>query len=183
MNAVDRLMGATFRQSARRARAALSDAELVAWSRTIDLPEGPAVVMDCLRRMGCLVDWWPGAWAIRPVAGGLCQVGDIGYLEAHPEDLMIRVLAFRRHRLVLALAGVRALTVVDLVLRRSATGCELGIRFERPAPGWPGADAWAARRLANFGARAAARLEWHLRERMRPHDVPAPPPNPERTSA
>jgi hypothetical protein len=178
MTTLDTLACASFRLSARRARAALSEAALVAWSRTIELPEGPAAVMDCLRRMGCLVEWWPGAWAIRPVGGGLCQVGDIGLLEAHPEDLMIRVLAFRPRRLVLALAGARSLTVVDLVLRESASGCELGIRFERPAPGWAGADAWAARRLANFGARAAARLEWHLRERMRPRDAGDPPPPP-----
>jgi hypothetical protein len=79
---------------------------------------------------------------------------------------------------VLALAGERSLTVVDLVLRETGAGCELGIRFERPAPGWAGADAWAARRLANFGARAAARLEWHLRERMRPRDAGDPPPPP-----
>jgi hypothetical protein len=84
---------------------------------------------------------------------------------------------------VLALAGERSLTVVDLVLRETGAGCELGIRFERPAPAWPGAEAWAARRLARFGARAAVRLEWHLRERMRPTDAPDPPAIPERTRA
>lgn len=165
MSATDLLTGITLRQSARSACAALAEADLLAWSRTIALPEGPAAVMDCLRRLGCLVDWWPGARAIRPPAGGLCQPGDVGLLEAETEDLLLRVLAFRPRRLVLALAGRRTLTVVDFALREAAAGCELILRFERPAPGWPLADQWAARRLAAFGSRAATRLEWHLRHR------------------
>lgn len=165
MNTADLLAGITIRQSARSARAALAEAELLAWSRTLALPDGPVAVMDCLRRLGCLLDWWPGAWSLRPLAGGLCQPGDMGLLETAAEDLLLRVLAHRPRRLVLALAGRKTLTVVDFTLRESGGGCELTVRFERPAPGWPLADQWTARRLAAFGARAAARLEWHLRQR------------------
>ena len=165
MSATDLLTGIAIRQSARSACAALAEAELLAWSRTIQLPEGPAAVMDCLRRLGCLVDWWPGAWSVRPLSGGLCQPGDVGLLETEAEDLLLRVLTFRPRRLVLALAGRKSLTVVDFALREVAAGCELVLRFERPAPGWPLADQWAARRLSAFGTKAAARLEWHLRLR------------------
>jgi len=157
--------------------AALVETNLLAWSRTIELPEGPAAVMDCLRHLGCLVDWWPGACSVRPLPGGLCQPGDEGLLETETEDLLLRVLAFRPRRLVLALAGRKTLTVVDFALREVACGCALTLRFERPAPGWPLADQWAARRLAAFGTRAAARLEWHLRHRpgRQPFASPAPP--------
>jgi hypothetical protein len=165
MSAAELLTGIAIRQSARTTRAALAEADLLAWSRTIDLPAGPAAVMDCLRRLGCLLDWWPGARAIRPLSAGLCQPGDMGLVETESEDLLLRVLAYRPRRLVLALAGRRNLTVVDLALRESDGGCELTVRFERPAPGWPLADQWTARRLAAFGARAATRLEWHVRQR------------------
>lgn len=165
MSAADLLTGITIRQSARSACAALAEADLLAWSHSIELPEGPAAVMDCLRRLGCLVDWWPGARVLRPPAGGLCQAGDMGLLETGTEDLLLRVLAFRPRRLVLALAGRRTLTVVDLTLREAASGCALTLRLERPAPGWPLADQWAARRLASFAIRAAAQLERHLRDR------------------
>lgn len=165
MSASDLLTGITIRQSARSACAALAEADLLAWSRTIELPEGPAAVMECLRRLGCIVDWWPGARSVRPLSGGLCQPGDVGLLETETEDLLLRVLAFRPRRLVLALAGRKTLTMVDLMLREADTGCELTFRLERPAPGWPLADQWAARRLSAFGTRAAARLEWHLRQR------------------
>ncbi len=165
MTAADLLAGITVRQSARSARAALAEADLLAWSRTIELPESPTAVMECLRRLGCLIDWWPGASSVRPLPAGLCQPGDIGLLETDTEALYLRVLAFRPRRLVLALAGRKNLTVVDFALRESATGCRLHVRFERPAPAWSLADSWAARRLAAFGMRAAARLEWHLRHR------------------
>jgi hypothetical protein len=167
MNPTDALSGLAISQSAPPAPTALANADLLAWSRTVHLPEGPTAVMDCLRRLGCLVDWWPGAWAIRPLAGGLCQPGDAGLLETATEELLLRVLAFRPRRLILALAGRKTLTMVDLTLREADTGCELTFRLERPAPGWPVADQWAARRLSAFGTRAAARLEWHLRQRPR----------------
>lgn len=165
MSAVELLTGITIRQSARSACAALAEADMLAWSRTIERPEGPAAVMGCLRRLGCIVDWWPGAGSVRPLQGGLCQPGDAGLLETDTEDLLLRVLAFRPRRLVLALAGRKTLTVVDFALREVAAGCELVLRFERPAPGWPLADQWAARRLSAFGSKAAIRLEWHLRQR------------------
>jgi hypothetical protein len=165
MSATDLLSGIAVRQSARSACAALAEADLLTWSRMIELPEGPAAVMDCLRRLGCIADWWPGATSVRPLAGGLCQPGDVGLLETEAEALLLRVLAFRPRRLVLALAGRRTLTVVDVALRTAGEGCEVTLRFERPAPGWPVADQWAARRLSAFGSKAAARMEWHLRQR------------------
>lgn len=165
MNAIDACMELAIRHSARTARKTLAEAGLLAWSRTLALPEGPAAIMDCLRRLGCLTDWWPDALDIRPLPAGLCQPGDAGLLETSSEELLLRVLAFRPRRLILALAGQRMITIVDLAIRESEGGCELTIRLERPAPGWPVADQWAARRLSTFGSKAAARMEWHLRQR------------------
>lgn len=171
MNAVEVLSGIAIRHSARLTQAALGSVDLLSWSRTVTLAIEPAAAMDCLRRLGCLVDWWPGARALRPLAPGLCGVGDVGLLDTASGERLLRVLAFRPGRLVLVLAARRSLTVLDVGVRASAAGSALTLSLERPPAGGALANHLAGRRLARLGERALAGLQAHLRERVEANDA------------
>lgn len=131
----------------------------------LHLRQAPEQVMACLRDLGCLYRCWPRALGLKALPGGLHQAGDLGLLETEDGELLLRVVAFRRHRLVLALEAAQGLTLIDLRLRECRGDCELCVRLERPAPRWPLLEPWRARELARLARQFCARLQRLLEAR------------------
>jgi hypothetical protein len=149
----------------RSARQAIERCERLQWSASFTLAGATREsAFECLRDLGCLPHWWPGARAIAPLPPGLCQPGDSAVLETRDGAVLLRVLSYRpRRRLVLALVEPDAtLLLVDLALICNATGTEVRLGLETPRPALVLAATRAAVRLRLIGQQAAAALELHL---------------------
>jgi hypothetical protein len=149
----------------RSAREAIERCERLQWSASFALTSATREsAFDCLRDLGCLPHWWPGARAIAPLPPGLCQPGDSAVLETRDGAVLLRVLSYRpRGRLVLALVEPDAtLLLVDLALTCNSAGTEVRLGLETPRPTAALAATRAAVRLRLIGLQAAAALELHL---------------------
>lgn len=153
-----------FDGSAKTARASAELDDMLCFQNTISLPYGELAVFNCLRDLGCLVQWWPKATSLSPIPPGLCDVGDMAVLNVRGAAVLLRVLSFKPgKRILLALGMPRAPVLLDLSVSENQRHCTVKLKLETPGAQGQLASSrqWVWLRL--LGASAAAGLDRHLR--------------------
>lgn len=166
----EQLHSSLFMATARAARACVAGEDLHRVRRTIDLALDPQSVFDCLRNLGCLVDWWPHARALHPIPPGLCTVGDMAVLELRRQRALLRVLVYKPGQRILLVLGLESAPVlIDLSVHATSAGaCRVGLQLETPIA----ANRWSSGRrcvwLSALASRAAQSLGVHLQRSRKP---------------
>jgi hypothetical protein len=162
-----------FNGSARTAMACVEVTDMLCFKSELSLPYAGAAVFNCLRDLGCLVDWWPNARALTPFPPGLCNVGDMAVLNIRGESVLLRVLCFKPGKRILLALGLRQAPVfLELFVSQPlALGCTVMLKLETPITHsqFASAKSWLWLRL--LGARASAGLDRHLRVSPRMENV------------
>jgi hypothetical protein len=158
-----------FEATVRNARQCADLEPTLSFYTDIEVHFAHQAVFDCLRDMGCLVDWWPHASAIHPIPPGLCNVGDMAVLNIREHPVLLRVLSFKAgQRIVLALGLDVAPILLELSVSHSCPeSCRVRLALETPVV----SGLWGTSRqrvwLRILGARAGAALARHLRQSPR----------------
>lgn len=128
------------------------------------LPFAHECVFDCLRNLGCLVHWWPGARGILAVPPGVYSAGDVALLQLERGSLVVRVIAYKPgRRIVLSLQQERRHWLVDLRVRALGERCALRMTFEAPREANWLSYTLQGLRLRALCRNAAEQLAHHLR--------------------
>jgi hypothetical protein len=126
-------------------------------------------VMACLRNLGCLVDWWPGARRMVALPPGVYAAGDLAILELEREVIGVRVIAYKpERRIVLSLQRESGLLLLDLRVRDDAVGVTIDLTLEAARAPTMLAQTLQGIRLRALCRQASERLSRHL------HAVAAP---------
>lgn len=128
------------------------------------LPFAPERVFDCVRNLGCLVHWWPGARGIVATPPGVYAAGDVALLQLAREAVAVRVIAYKPgRRIVLSMQYECRRLLVDLSVQGNEAGSVVRLSIEAPRESnWLAAKLQALR-LRSVCRTAAARLVLHLR--------------------
>lgn len=139
--------------------------ESVAFSQSVlAMPYPTASVFDCVRNLGCLVHWWPGAISIIALPPGVYSAGDVAVITLRDFNVAVRVIAFKPdRRIVLSFAQKDGHLLVDLRVRSSNAGCVLTLSLETARATGPLSHFFQCRRLRRLCHKAAEQLAQHLR--------------------
>jgi hypothetical protein len=139
------------------------ESALCAQARIV-LPRAQPRVFDCLRNLGCLADWWPGARAIVALPPGVYAAGDVAVLElAKNERIGLRVIAYKPgRRIVIGFVHERRRLLVDLRVGGDLDSATVTLSIETPRPASLLAQTLQGLRLRRLCRQAAQALERHL---------------------
>lgn len=146
------------------AREGAAQADWLSLERSLRLSCQQQRVFACLRNLACLCRWWPQAEQLQPLPPGLCQPGDLAWLQWRGRATLLKVLDYQPdRRIVLSLRPPDDILLLDLQLRSMADGCHLRLRLETARREGLLAGTQQALSLTRLLDRASRRLEAHLR--------------------
>lgn len=118
----------------------------------------------CLRNLACLCRWWPQATKLQPLPPGLCQRGDLAWLQWRGRATLLKVLDYQPdRRIVLSLRPPDDILLLDMQLHSTLDGCRLRLRLETARRDGLLAGTQQALCLTRLLERASRQLEAHLR--------------------